>query len=223
MNASLLGLFSGFPTHHFTDAIAQVLRENLPRRENLVFISAWPEDFTRNNEDSDGMHEMFAERDMAFADHRVIDRRTSSSDAVRLVREADCVFLMGGDATLQMALIRDLGLVPELRASHAVILGVSAGSMNMGRYVADVWESKAMYEGIGLTGITMKGHYAEDAWFIPVLKKMSMTRPIIAMEDKSAIFIKANAVWKLENIHWIDKGSITMLTNETLKAIGNTL
>ena len=45
MNASLLGLFSGFPTHHFPDAIAQALRAYLPRRESLVFISAWPEEY----------------------------------------------------------------------------------------------------------------------------------------------------------------------------------
>ena len=223
MNASLLGLFSGFPTHHFPDAIAQVLRENLPRRESLVFISAWPENCARNDDDSDGMHGMFAERGMAFADHRVIDRRTGAADAVRLVREADCVFLMGGDAPLQMALIRDLGLVPELRASRAVILGVSAGSMNMGRYVADVFESNALREGIGLTGITMKGHYSEDAWFLPALKEMSMIRPIVAMEDESAIFIRCGAIWSLGNIHWIFKGRITTLTDETLKTIGNIL
>ena len=61
LNARLLGLFSGFPTHHFPDAVKEVLRENLPRRESLVFISAWPDDFSRNDDDSDGMHEMFAE------------------------------------------------------------------------------------------------------------------------------------------------------------------
>ncbi|MBR4459029.1 MAG: Type 1 glutamine amidotransferase-like domain-containing protein [Clostridia bacterium] len=219
MNASLLGLFSGFPTHHFPDAIAQVLRENLPRRESLVFISAWPEDDARNDDDSDGMHEMFAERGMAFADHRVIDRRTGAADAVRLVRAADCVFLMGGDATLQMALIRDLGLAAELRASRAVILGVSAGSMNMGRQVADVWETKELYEGIGLTDITVKGHYADDAWFVPTLKELSATRPIVAMEDESAIFIQGEAVWSLGDIRWIDNGRITMLADEMLSAI----
>ena len=208
MNASLLGLFSGFPTHHFPEAVAQVLRAYLPRRESLVFISAWPEEYARNDDDSDGMHGMFAERSMAFDNHRVIDRRTSVADAVRLAREADCIFLMGGDVTKQMSLIRDLGLVAELRASRAVILGVSAGSMNMGRYAADVWETKALSEGIGLTDIVMKGHYAEDAWFIPILKELSRTHPIVAMEDESAIFIKANAVWKLGKIHWIDKGEI---------------
>ena len=223
MNASLLGLFSGFPTHHFPDAVAQVLRAYLPRQESLVFISAWPEEYARNDDDSDGMHGMFAERGMAFADHRVIDRRTSAADAVRLAREADCIFLMGGDVTKQMSLIRDLGLVAELRASRAVILGVSAGSMNMGRYAADVWETKALCEGIGLTGIVMKGHYAEDAWFIPTLKELSRIHPIVAMEDESAIFVQGNTAWKLGKIHWIDKGRTTMFTDETLKAIGNTL
>lgn len=208
MNAALLGLFSGFPTHHFPDEIAQVLRECLPRRESLVFISAWPEEAARNDGDSDGMHAMFAERGMAFADHRVIDRRTSAADAVKLVRAADCIFLMGGDVTLQMALIRDLGLVPELQASRAVFLGVSAGSMNMGRTVAEIWESKTLQKGLGLTDITVKAHYTEDAWFLPALKKISGIQPVTAMEDESAIFIKAGTVWKIGNIHWIDKGEI---------------
>ena len=208
VNAKLLGLFSGFPTHHFTDEIVLVLRENLPRRENLTFISAWPEEYARNDDDSDGMYEMFAERGMAFTDHRVIDWRTSAEDAVKLVRAADCIFLMGGDVTRQMALIRDLGLIPALRASRAVILGVSAGSMNMGRYVAEVWESKTLQKGLGLTDITVIAHYTEDAWFLPALKEISKIRPVAAMEDESAIFIKAGAVWKLGNIHWIDKGEI---------------
>ena len=208
MNAKLLGLFSGFPTHHFPDEIVQVLRENLPRRESLVFISAWPEEYARNNDDSDGMHEMFAERSMAFAGHRVIDRRMSAADAVKLVRAADCIFLMGGDVTLQMALICDLGLISELRASSAVILGVSAGSMNMGRYVAEIWESKTLYEGLGLTDITVKGHYTEDAWFLPALKEISRIQPVAAMEDESAIFIQGDTSWSFGNIHWIARGEI---------------
>ena len=84
MNAGLLGLFSGFPAHHYPSAIAQTLWENLLRRESLVFISAWPEAYARNDEDMDGMHEMFAERNMVFTRRCVIDRRTSAPDAVRV-------------------------------------------------------------------------------------------------------------------------------------------
>ena len=208
MNAKLLGFFSGFPTHHFTDEIAEVLRENLPVRGRLVFISAWPEDHARNDEDSDGMHQMFAERGMGFASHFVIDRRTSPAEAAELVRAAGCVFLMGGDPVLQMALIRDLGLVSPLRESRAVILGVSAGAMNMGRQVAEIWDSKAFYEGLGLADITIKSHYTEGDWFVPLLKELSRAHPIVAMEDESAIFINEDGKRALGRMWLLDGGEI---------------
>ena len=213
MRTKLLGLFSGFPTHHFPDAIAEVLRRELPRRERLVFLSADPENFPQNDDDSDGMHEMFAERGMAFRAHTVIDRRTGAAEAAGLQEEADCVFLMGGDPMLQMELIRDLGLAPALRESRAVILGVSAGAMNLGRWVTDVWETRSFYEGLGLTEITVKGHDAEDAWFLPVLMELSAVRPILAMEDESAIFLKADRVWKIGKMRQIDKGAITVVNH----------
>ena len=208
MNAKLLGFFSGFPTHHFSDEIAEVLREILTGRDRLVFISAWPEDHGRNDDDSYGMHEMFAERGMAFREHRVIDRRTKAAEAAELVRAADCVFLMGGDPVLQMALIRDLGLVSPLRESRAVILGVSAGAMNMGKHVAEIWESKAFYEGIGLADVTIKSHYAEGDWFVPVLKELSMAHPIVAMEDGGAIFLQGDGKQALGRMFLFDRGEI---------------
>lgn len=211
MNAKLLGFFSGFPTHHFTDEIAGMLREELPVREKLVFISAWPEDYGRNDEDRDGMHQMFAERGMGFAEHRVIDRRTSPAEAAEQVREADCVFLMGGDPVAQMALIRDLGLVSPLRESRAVILGVSAGAMNMGKQVAEIWDSKAFYEGLGLADITIKSHYTDGDWFVPLLKELSRAHPIVAMEDESAIFLDGDGKRALGRMHLFDGGEINRI------------
>ena len=208
MNAKLLGFFSGFPTHLFTDEIVEVLREELPVRNTLVFISAWPQDYGRNDEDSHGMHEMFAERGLGFGEHDVIDGRTGAAEAVQLVREADCVFLMGGDPVQEMALIRDLGLVSPLRESRAVILGVSAGAMNMGRWVAEIWDSKAFYEGLGLADITIKSHYTQGDWFVPLLKELSREHPIVAMEDESAIFIRDEAKRMIGRMYLIDKGEI---------------
>ena len=208
MNAKLLGFFSGFPTHHFTNEIAEVLRENLPVRGKLVFISAWPEDHERNDDDSHGMHEMFAERGIGFAAHHVIDGRTAAAEAAELVRAADCVFLMGGDPVEQMQLIRDLDLVSPLRESRAVILGVSAGAMNMGRQVAEIWASKGFYDGLGLADITIKSHYTPGEWFVPLLKELSMTHPIVAMEDESAIFIKQDDKRVLGRMFRFDQGEI---------------
>ena len=208
MNAKLLGFFSGFPTRHFTDEIAEMLRENLPVRNTLVFISAWPEDYGRNDADSDGMHQMFAERGMGFGAHHVIDRRTVAAEAAELVRAADCVFLMGGDPVLEMALIRDLGLVSPLRESRAVILGVSAGAMNMGKQVAEIWDSKGFYEGLGLADITIKSHYTEGDRFVPLLQELSREHPIVAMEDESAIFIWDGGKRVLGRMYRFDRGEI---------------
>ena len=221
MNAALLGLFSGFPYRHFNDALADVLKENLPKRDLIVFISADPENYEQNDDDRDGMHEMLAEIGLAFAVKHVIDRRTGKDEAAKLIQEADCIWLMGGEPTWQIKLIRDLGIDTELHRSKAVILGVSAGSMNLGRNVAYIWDDPHFYEALGLTNITIKAHYQEGEWFIPRLKEMSMTHPIVAMEDMSAIYVKGDRIRKVGKMHLIDKGEIGAITDEKLKELNH--
>ena len=217
MNAKLLGFFSGFPTRHFTDPIAEVLKEALDTRDSLVFISCQPDNYTQNDEDSCGMHRMFAERDMRFAKHSVIDYRTKADEAVDLIREASCVFLMGGNATLQFQLMDDLGIVDEVRRSSAVILGVSAGAMNMGSPTVDIYETSTPYEGLGFANITIKAHYPlEDEW-LQALKQVSMELPLCLMTDESAIFVKEESITKIGEIYRLEKGEITPLTQEQLE------
>ena len=217
MNAKLLGFFSGFPTRHFTDPIAEVLKETIKVRDSLVFISCQPDHYKQNDEDSCGMHGMFAERDMGFAKHSVIDHRTQGSEAVRLVREASCIFLMGGNATLQYQLMREKGILEEVRRSSAVILGVSAGAMNMGSPTVDIYETATPYEGLGFANITIKAHYPlEDEW-LQALKRVSMELPICLMTDESAIFVTDESIKKIGEIYRLEKGEIAPLTQEQLE------
>ena len=211
-------LFSGFPTHHFTDEIAEKLREWISIRDNLVFVSAWPSDFDRNDDDAAGMHGMFAERGMGFSRFSVIDRRTDPDEAGQMIREASCIFLMGGNATLQMRLIHDKLIYDALHESSAVVLGVSAGSMNMGKTTVDIWESLVPYEGLGFADITMIGHFSyDDTERLRLMKEASMDRPICAMEDESAVFIGNGKVDIIGNIHRIDKGEIGTFTEADVR------
>ena len=206
-------LFSGFPTRHFPDEIAEKLREEIPNRDSLVFVSAWPSDSDRNDDDAAGMHGMFAERGMGFSRFSVIDRRTDPEEAGRLIREASCVFLMGGNATLQMRLIHEKQIDDLLRETSAVVLGVSAGSMNMGKTTVDIWESLAPYEGLGFADITMIGHFSHDnTERLQLMKAASMEHPVCAMEDESAIFIGEGRVDLIGRIHRIEKGEIRPFT-----------
>ncbi len=218
MNAKLVGFFSGFPTRQFTDSIAEVLKEELNLRDSLVFISCQPDDYAQNDETSYGMHGMFAEKDMPFAKQYVIDNRTKAEDAVNLIREASCIFLMGGNATLQFSLMRDKGILNEIRQSRAVIFGVSAGAMNMGNPTVDIYESLTPYEGLGFMNITIKAHYPfEDENLLQALKKVSMEHPVCLMTDESAIFIKKETITQIGQIYNMIKGDITPLTQEKLK------
>ncbi len=219
MNAKLVGFFSGFPTRHFTDDIAKVLKEELTVRDSLVFISTWPDNYLQNDEDSDGMHNMFAERNMPFAKHSVIDNRTESEEAVRLIRGASCIFLMGGNATWQFDLMSRKGILDEIRKSSAVILGVSAGSMNMGMHVVDIYESLTPYEGLGFAELTIKAHYPLEDVLLQSVKQVSMELPVCLMTDESAIFVKKESVMQIGKIYWMVKGEISPMTQEKLEQV----
>ena len=219
MNAKLIGLFSGFPTRRFPADIARRLRETLTERRSLVFVSAWPDEYARNDADAAGMHHMFVEYGMAFDSFTVIDSRTAPADARQLIRMADCVFLMGGHPTQQMQLIREKEIEGELCASRGVLLGVSAGAINMARRALDVWESPVPYEGVGLTNITIKAHVnpGEQA-LLRTLQQVSAAHrlPICAMEDESAIFISENGADWLGRIRCVEDGEVRPLTQEVL-------
>ena len=217
MNAKLIGFFSGFPTHHFTDDIADILKQELVFRNSLVFVSAWPDDYAQNDDDSDGMHKMFAERNMAFTNHYVIDHRTTTDEAMNLIRDASCIFLMGGNATLQIQLIRDKGLLDAIRQSKTVILGVSAGAMNMGKHTVDIYESLTPYDGLGFADITVKAHYPLEEELLQKVKQVSMELPVCLMENESAIFVKQDRFIQIGRIHLMVKGEIHPLTQKDLK------
>ena len=213
MNAQMLALFSGFPTHHFTLKIAETLKEELRIRKNLVFVTCFPEKHQVNDEDSTGMHTMFVEYNLGFENYAVIDDRMTIDQAQKLINEANCIFLMGGDSVMQMQFIHDIGIYDAIRASNAVILGVSAGSMNMGKHPFDFWESLMPYEGLGFVDLTVKCHYETlDDAMINTVMQVSMKQPIIAMEDESAIYITADGITSTGKIYQIKKGKIDVYT-----------
>ena len=218
MRKELVALFSGFPDHHFSEEITKRLREELTERRSIVFITARPADYAQNDDDCDGMHEMFAERGMAFEAHCVIDRRTEPSLAAELVKNADCIFLMGGGACVdQLDLIREKGCYEALLSCHAAILGVSAGSMNMARNVVDFHDSMEPFDGLGFTDLTVSCHHdPEDEWRLEQTLRMSEDRVVYAMEDMSAFFIKEGRIDAVGKIFRAENRKLRPLTDNDI-------
>ena len=64
----------------------------------------------------------------------------------------------------------------------------------------------------------MIGHFSyDDAERLCLMKAVSMERPVCAMEDESAIFIKNGKVEIIGIIHRIEKGEIRPFTEEDVR------
>lgn len=218
MRREFLAVFSGFPDHHFSAEITERLRAELTRRKSIVFITACPLAFAQNDDDCDGMHEMFAEQGLAFETHCVIDRRSDPSEAKKLVEQADCIFLMGGGACgEQLELIREKGCYEALLHCHAAILGVSAGSMNMAKNTVDFSESMEPMEGLGFTDYTVSCHHdPANPWRYEQTLRMSEDRVVYAMEDMSAFFIKEGKVDLVGTIYRAENRKLRLLAQDML-------
>ena len=212
MNYRTLGFFSGFPNHKFPKEIAERLCKELIQRVSLVFISAWPTEYEKNDRDAVGMHGMFEEIGLSFAQHHVIDNRMEHSFAKCLVHEASCVFLMGGHPGLQFQLLCETGLNHVIYHTNVTLLGVSAGAINMAKKSLDTKESNIPYDGLNLADITVKPHFEpKDQQVLSNLMHISMDLPIYAMEDNSAIFAVGEQIQSIGNIHRIHLGKICPL------------
>ena len=204
-----LGFFSGFPDHSFPDKIAERLGQEIILRDNLVFVSAWPQDHKRNDSDSTGMHGMFEKCGLPFAKHYVIDTRTDNNIAKQFIHDASCIFLMGGYPKLQMQLIKEKELDSIICNTSTTILGVSAGAINMAKHSLDTKESIFPYKGLGLADITIKPHFnIDDQQELSTLLQVSNEIPIYATEDDSAIFVAGEHLTYIGNIYIINNGDI---------------
>ena len=221
MRKELLALFSGFPDHHFSEEITSRLREELTVRRSIVFITACPLDYAQNDDDCDGMHEMFVEQGLGFDKHCVIDKRTVPSEAKELVEKADAVFLMGGGVCEeQLDLIREKDCYEALTGGRAAVFGVSAGSMNMAKDTVDFFESMDPFPGVGFTNITVSCHHdPDDTWRYEQTLKMSETRTVYAMEDMSAFFIKGGKIDTIGRIYRVENRDLRLLNDADISEL----
>lgn len=171
----------------------------------------------KNDSDSAGMHSMFKEYNIPFAQRYVIDNRMEAIQAQQLIQEASCVFLMGGHPGLQLRLLREKGLDTAICNAKAAVLGVSAGAINMAKHSLDTKESVTPYDGLGLANITIKPHFSlENNEVLSTLLRISKELPICATEDNSAIFVVGDSISFTGKIHWVREGKIAPLLLDNL-------
>ncbi|MCL2405158.1 MAG: hypothetical protein FWC92_06390, partial [Defluviitaleaceae bacterium] len=139
-----------------------------------------------------------------FDEYAIIDYRTTKEDAQNVIKNACAIFLLGGKAAVQRAFLDEYDILTAINDSNAsVIMGVSAGAMNMSakwisskhisigsaRYTAG---KSSVTDGLGLGNFAFEAHIDinNSALFERDLFPLSQTIDIYAGCYESVIRVK---------------------------------
>lgn len=150
------------PQNEFVDRIRSVLPPN-PR---ALFICSDPDDHDMTCHFGADTVGAFSEAGIAFSAYRVLDGY-NAEDAEELIASSDFIVLSGGHVPTQNEFFQDIHLAELLQDFPGVVMGISAGSMNLAEEVyvqpEEEGESDPEFErfapGLALTDVNILPHY----------------------------------------------------------------
>ncbi|WP_339845071.1 Type 1 glutamine amidotransferase-like domain-containing protein [Paenibacillus sp. FSL W7-1088] len=209
----------------FPEKLVKLLHEDITDRKSLVMISADPSGYTDEQINFDDISEWtwLNQANIIFEEYHFIDYRMQKADAQRLIHNASVIFLCGGDPVLQNDFLAEYELSDVIKNSNAVIMGASAGALNM----AAKWlslnntgfegETSTIYDGMGFDHFAYESHSQRDyTTFVQgYLFPLSEEIDVYAAEQESVIRVKDGKIEIMGPVYLISHSKIQKLV-ETL-------
>ena len=150
------------PDNQLLDRLYAVLPEN-PR---VLFVASNPDDHSGTCRFGADVFCAFAEAGITFSKYTVLDG-TNAQSAKKLVHSSDFIIFSGGHVPTQNAFLNAIRIRQLLRDYDGVVMGISAGSMNLADTVyvqpEEPGESSPDFPrfapGLGLTKYQILPHY----------------------------------------------------------------
>ncbi|WP_339297960.1 Type 1 glutamine amidotransferase-like domain-containing protein [Paenibacillus sp. FSL R5-0623] len=208
----------------FPEKLVHCLQEDIQDRKSLVMISADPSGYTDEQVNFDDVSEWtwLNQANIIFDEYHFIDYRMQKEDAQRSIQNASVIFLCGGDPVLQNDFLADYELSDVIKNSNAVIMGASAGALNMAaKWLSlnntDEVETSTIYNGIGFDHFAYESHSKRNyATFVQgYLFPLSEEIDVYAAEQESAIRVKDGKIEIMGPLYLISHSKIQKLV-ETL-------
>lgn len=211
------------------NSIIEQLKEDIKKYENFVFIASNPSNYEKTDISSKVVFNSFELSGLAFKHFFVIDDRTSNIGEI--IKDADLIFLSGGHVPTQNEFFNKIDLRSKLKKSKAVIIGQSAGSMNLAKKVYNYPEMLSeindpkFLNGLAMTNISIVPHFDKEKGNVQVepdidlmnnyLIKDSYKIPLYCVENGSHIRINQSKIEFYGNIYLIKDGqTIKISSNE---------
>lgn len=200
-------LTSGFP-NGFPDDFSRVLKTYIKAGMKFVFVASEFENiYEKTDWYCNHFLKMFSDCGITFDSSDVIDSRMSRETAQDTVRNADVLWLAGGDTPTQFAYLKSYGLIPHIREQKGVIIGMSAGAINMGKTATCTLTCQhnklEIYQAIGLVEFSVEPHLDKDN-IADELLEISEKYPLYGMCDDSAIICAEDDTSYIGDVFLID-------------------
>ena len=208
-----------------TNGLVGQLKKTINRFDTIVYIASNPSDIEKVTEYSNLLFEALKLSDIAFKNYYILDDRTKHN-VTNYIKQADLIFLSGGDTYIQNQFFNEMNLKYLLKEYNGVIIGQSAGSINLAENVYNSPENGTNSEpvhftGLGLTEINIEPHFNIEPSNFNELENYqrdnilgeSLSKTIYALCDESHIFETDNSIVVYGQSYIIRRGIISLLCN----------
>ena len=194
--------------YNFYDSIAKIFKKEISNFQEIVYISAFPNDFNRNKKLSKS--EKFLNIGINFKKSTVVDYSYNIEQVNELIRKSELICLYGGDPYKQMQFIYDYKIKDLLK--NKTLITLSAGSINISQEAIctedDDFDYTFKYKGLGLIEYSIEPHFnINNKKVLEKLKEYSKKIDIYALEDEAFIIENNNNKILHGNIYKIAKGN----------------
>ena len=180
----------------------------LKRKNRLVIVANDQYDSADNDQKLATVCESFRLAGVKFNDCVMLDARNKDK-AKQIISGSDMVILTGGKCVCQAEFFREMGLKGILKKYDGIVVGVSAGTMNLCKTVANFPEEIAdiederWFDGMGFADEIIIPHYdgQTDSYQFPCedfdiakdyILPMSKERSLVGIPNDSYILIESD-------------------------------
>ncbi|MGE7841674.1 Type 1 glutamine amidotransferase-like domain-containing protein [Lysinibacillus sp. NPDC093712] len=212
-----LGWFNNF----FPEKLGKVLQKDISNRKSLVMINSNPSFY---EEVGATERSWFDHANILFDEYHLINYHIQKEDAQLLIQNASVIFLLGGNTVKQNEFLIEYELSDAIKKSRAVVMGASAGAINMSakwlcskNFGYNVEES-SVYDGIGLDDFSVLSHFDLENNMTMVQNELSALSEeinIYASNKDCAVRVKGDKIDIFGNVYLISN-SIKQKLEETL-------
>lgn len=209
----------------FSKTLVSELQKHITNRKALVFISALPNDNQVDFGDEENVFERtwFDRADIFFDAYHLIDDTTKKEEAKELIQEASTIFLCGGYPQYQMQLLTTLELKDLIKESEAVVMGTSAGGMNMSEVYID---EERIFKGLALHPFAFEAHfnYADKMLLKERFVLSNEINLYVAADEDGAVMVIGNAIGIIGNVYLVSHSQLNKLAQTpSVKGLDETI